>query len=317
MTNTPTPSLVNIPAQRRSRRRSQPQPPVPGDWSSWYLTDEDDMGQSFEQFDCIQVLLSSLEQLVKERQWADVVAGSDVFFGWVKSAPLVRISPDVFLMPWPQDRPRPSSIQTWRQGHNPPSVAIEIVSEDWRKDYEELPPKYEQLDAEELLIYDPEGASRASMPGIKPPRGARRYAIQRFARDEEGVWLRTHAGDGACWSSVLEVHLVIVDTAHGPRPRLSFDPRGCELVPTVAEHERLLKEAERERAEAADQRAEHERRLKEVERERAEHESRLKEADRERAEVAEQRSAALEAELAALRAALRARGPDPEDTSSE
>ena len=275
------------------------------------------MGQSFEQMDSVALLLSSLEHLIEQRQWADVVAGTDIFFAWIETKHLVRISPDVFLMPWRSDRPRPTSIQTWRRGHNPPSIASEIVSEDWRTDYEELPPKYEQLDVEELFIYDPEGAARASTPGIKPPRGARRYAIQRFARDEQGQWVRTHAGDGACWSSVLEVHLVIVDTEQGPRPRLSFDPSGCELVPTVAEHERCLKEAERERAEAADQRAE-------VERERAEHERRLKEAadqraevERERAEAAEQRSAALEAELAALRAALRARGPDPEDTSSE
>ncbi len=310
MTNTPTPSLVNIPAQRRSQRRSQLQPPVPGDWSSWYLTDEDDMGQSFEQMDCVALLLSSLEHLIEQRQWANVVAGTDIFFAWIETKHLVRISPDVFLMPWRSDRPRPTSVQTWKRGHNPPSVAIEIVSEDWRKDYEELPPKYEQLDVQELFIYDPEGAARASTPGIKPPRGARRYALQRFARDNEGVWLRTHAVDGACWSSVLEVHLVIVDTEQGPRPRLSFDPGGCELVPTVAEHERRLKEVERERAE-------HERRLKEVERERAEAADQRAEGERERAEAAEQRAASLEAELATLRAALLARDSPAKGNPSE
>ena len=317
MTNTPTPSLVNIPAQRRERRRSQPQPPVPGDWSSWYLTDEDDMGQSFDQMDSVVLLLSSLEHLIEQRQWANVVAGTDIFFAWIETKHLVRISPDVFLMPWPQGQPRPASIQTWRPGHCPPSVAIEIVSEDWRKDYEQLPPKYEQLDVEELFIYDPEGARRASLPGSKPPQGARRYAIQRFARDEEGAWFGTHAGDGACWSSVLGVYLVIVDTEHGPRPRLSFDPRGRELVPTVAEHECLLKEAAAQRAEAEHQRAEHERQLKEAERQRAEAERQRAEAERQRAEAAERRSATLEAELAALRAALRARDPHPDDNLAE
>ena len=79
-------------------------------------------------------------------------------------------------MSWPQDQPRPSSIQTWRPGHSPPSVAIEIVSEDWRKDYEELPPKCEQLDVEELFIYDIEGA--------------RRSAAERRSPDRRRVWRR-------------------------------------------------------------------------------------------------------------------------------
>ena len=261
------------------------------------------MGQSFEQMDCIGLLLSSLEHLVERRQWRDSVAGTDIFFAWLETEAQVRISPDVFLMPWPEGQPRPASIQTWRPGHNPPSVAIELVSEDWRKDYEQLPPKYEQLDVQELLIYDPEGARRASLPGIKPPRGARRYAIQRFARDEEGAWVRTHAGDGACWSSVLEVHLVIVDNEQGPRPRLAFDRASLDLVPTVEE--------------AADQRAEREKRLKEAEHQRAEAQHQRAEAEQQRAEAAERRAAALEAELAALRAALLARDIQPEDNSSE
>ncbi len=268
------------------------------------------MGQSFDQMDSVVLLLSSLEHLIEQRQWTNVVAGTDIFFAWIETKHLVRISPDVFLMPWRSERPRPTSIQTWKRGHNPPSVAIEIVSEDWRKDYEQLPPKYEQLDVEELFIYDIEGARRSMLPGSKPARGATRYTFQRYARDDEGQWVRTYTGDGACWSSVLEVHLVTVDTEQGPRPRLSFDPSGCELVPTVAEHERRLKEAERERAEAADQRAE-------VDRERAKAADQRAEAAAQRAEAEGLRAASLEAELASLKAALLARDLPPEDSPSE
>ena len=80
---------------------------LPIDWSSWYLTDEEDMGQAPEQDQICNILRSSLQRLAEERGWTRILAGVDHFFGWVKHEPLVRVSPDVFLLDDPPDVPPP------------------------------------------------------------------------------------------------------------------------------------------------------------------------------------------------------------------
>lgn len=78
------------------------------DWSSWYLTDGEDLGQSGEQRANIKAFDSSLDVLAAERGWSGVHIGSDQFFAWRRDEPLVRVSPDVYLLDDPPERPFPA-----------------------------------------------------------------------------------------------------------------------------------------------------------------------------------------------------------------
>ena len=198
---------------------------VPVDWSAWHLTDEDDMGESPEQGEIIRVLLPTLEQLARERGWAEAYVGADNFFAWVEEAPLVRVSPDVYLLRRQPPRPLPRSFQTWLEGHHAPALAFEIVSEDWRKDYEEGPQKYALLGVEELVIFDPHAEKR---PATRTP-----LQVYRWTADEHFV--PVHQGPGPARCAVLGAWLVAADAPEGPRLRIARDAAGEDLVPTPEE----------------------------------------------------------------------------------
>src|SRR5512145_2030031 len=153
------------------------------DWSSWYLRDEDDVGQSPEQDHIIRLFADVLRELVLLRGMTNVLVGVDAFFSWLETEPLVRVSPDVYLLDDPPSPPWPRSWQVWQSKPgaariHPPRFALEVVSpESWRKDYDDNPPKYALLGAGELLIYDPEVAQDAT-PAPDPDPGPSRWPLQ-------------------------------------------------------------------------------------------------------------------------------------------
>ncbi|MBI4618152.1 MAG: Uma2 family endonuclease, partial [Planctomycetes bacterium] len=178
--------------------------------------------------------------------------GGDAFFAWNPDEPLVRVSPDVYLLREPVPRPLPHSWQTWLSGHCPPEVAFEIVSDDWKKDYELGPAKYALLGVGELLIFDP-GVVQGTATGEE------RFALQLYRRTEDGLFVLRYAGDGPVHSRVLECHVVALQTPGGPRLRLAADPEGRELQPSVAEAREAAKrdrEAAIREREAAERKAE-------------------------------------------------------------
>ncbi|MBI4815963.1 MAG: Uma2 family endonuclease, partial [Deltaproteobacteria bacterium] len=256
------------------------------DWSQWYLTDEEDMGQSPEQFMTIQRLVSAARALGRERGWSHdrLLIGADCYFGWVEREPLVRVSPDVFLLDDPPPRPYPKSFQTWRAGHRPPRFAVEVVSEKWTKDYDDAPDKYAQLGTRELVIFDAETSPKAN---------PRRERLQVFRRDEVGALARVYAGPGPAWSEELQIWLVADQVDGAWELALARDAEGLELVPTESE----LAELEAQRAETEKQRAETEKQRAETEKQRAETEKQRAETEKQRAEV--------------MAAKLRALGIDP------
>jgi len=193
-----------------------PTPPE-GGWSVWHLTDEDDMGESIEQGIIIRLLLAALAELARERDWRRSLVASDNFFAWVEADPRVRVSPDVYLLDDPPTS-YPGSWQTWRPGHPPPRFAVEVVSEEWQKDYRHAPPKYDQLGARELVIFDPDAVTR--------PR-SHRVPLQVFRRDPAGLWAPVASGAGPVHCAELDAWLVIVP---GPRLRISRDAAGLDLV---------------------------------------------------------------------------------------
>ncbi|HEX2570966.1 MAG TPA: Uma2 family endonuclease [Polyangia bacterium] len=220
----------------------------PVDWSSWYLTEEEDMGESSEQGEIIRLLLSCLSEWAREQGWSRRYCGSNQFFAWIEREPLVRVSPDVYVIDDPPEPPLPRMWQTWLPGHRPPRFAVEVVSEDWKKDYEENPLKYAQLGVRELVIFDPEALSLKS-PG-------ERVAMQLYRRGEDGAFVRTHAGAGPVYSEELGAYLVVRKEGAVARLRLARDPGGAALVPTVDEARQREAEARQREAEARQREAE-------------------------------------------------------------
>ena len=130
----------------------------PGDeiaWEDWYLTEEEDMSESPDHWTIRSVFTDILTVHVKQRRWTKVFPGSNAFFAWRQDQPLVRVSPDAYLLAEKPSRPYPKMWETWR-GHAPPRFALEVVSSDRIKEYEVNPEKYAALGAEELVVYDPD-----------------------------------------------------------------------------------------------------------------------------------------------------------------
>jgi Uma2 family endonuclease len=200
----------------------------PVDWSAWYLTDEDDMGEGCEQGEIIRTAISSIAQLALERGWARFYVGADAFFAWVPTEPLVRVSPDLYIVDDPPPPPLPKSWQTWLAGRRPPRWAAEIVSGDWKKDYEEVPFKYAQLGVRELVIFDPESA-------LAGERREPRVPFQIYRRDADGAFVRIYQGDGPVRSSELGAYLVARREGGAVRLRIARDAEGHDVVPTAEE----------------------------------------------------------------------------------
>lgn len=242
---------------------------APIDWSAWYLTDEDDMSEGIEQGVILRGALSSLITLAEERAWANTFVGHDNFFAWVEEEPLVRVSPDVYLLDDPPPKPWPKMWQTWLPGHKAPRWALEIVSEDWKKDYELNPPKYAQLGTRELVLFDPDAAAKPD--ARKGIRGARnvRVPLQIYRRGADGALVLVYRGNGPAFSEEIGASLVVQKEEGMALLRIARDAAGSDIVPTVEE-----------RAKAA--------------------ETSIKVAE-ERAKKAEERIQALEAELARAR----------------
>jgi len=231
-----------------------PQPDEIGatvDWSRWYLTDEEDMGEGGEQEQIIWMLKQVLTQLSRERGWQDVHIGADQFFAWVEHEPLVRVSPDVYVLDHPPPRPLPPSWQTWLPGHWPPRLAFEIVSgETWRKDYHDSPEKYAQLGTRELVVFDPEAAAGRNT-------SAERVALQVFRREADSGFARVYRGAGPARSDELEAWLVVLREGEAAILGVSRDAEGRDLVPTLEqarERAELAREQERAAREQAERR---------------------------------------------------------------
>lgn len=234
MTHMPSP--LGAPSPRRPRlpralslvREPSPEEVgAPIDWSAWYLTDEDDVGQSPEQDHVVATVGSALEERWRELGRTEWI-GRDAFFAWVKDHPLVRVSPDVYTLAVRPPQPLPRSFQTWLPGHTPPVFALEVVSDEWKKDYDDGPQKYALLGAKELVIFDADAARGRT-------RG-KRVALQVFRREEDGSFVQVYRGAGPVFAETIETWLVVRATDDPAwMLRLARDPLGTDPVPTSSE----------------------------------------------------------------------------------
>ncbi|MBK8256766.1 MAG: Uma2 family endonuclease [Polyangiaceae bacterium] len=153
---------------------------------------------------------------------------------WVPGEHLVRVSPDAYLLDDPPPAPRPKSWQTWLPGHKPRRWALEVVSEEWKNDYEEKPAKYAQLGALELVIFDPEAAMAG---GGKSPN---RVPLQIYRRGADGAFVRVYWGDGPAYCQQLDAWVLSKPEGKAARLRIALDAAGTDIVPTAQERAREL-----------------------------------------------------------------------------
>jgi hypothetical protein len=237
----------------------------------------DNVGESGLQNFILRNLIALLEDYFKTNG-RPVLVGGDQFFYYKQYDNRSVVAPDVYLI---DDEVTPQrkvlSWKVWERGGKVPTLALEIVSSDFRKDYRrEIVDRYQQLGVRELIRYDPE-----------PDRDTR-FPLSHWIRDPAGLLVPQPTPPDRVRSACFDFWFV-------PQPdqslTLATGPNGSIPWSTAAERETA---AAREAEKAAREAAEAERTARQAEKAARE----AAEAAREAAEAEVQR---LRAELARLR----------------
>ncbi|MDO9022148.1 MAG: Uma2 family endonuclease [Deltaproteobacteria bacterium] len=185
---------------------------------------EDNVGEHEVQRYIAELLRPLLARWLAE-QGRVAHVGADQFFYWVEGDTGTRRAPDVYVIDGvAQDIPEVGSWKVW-EGHAP-SFALEVVSLDWKKDYDEAPPDYEKMGVRELVVFDPWATSRS--------RKRLRWQVFRRVRGRGFVRV-TASNDDRVESRVLGAWLVAVTERGHTRVRLAEDETDEALVPTDGE----------------------------------------------------------------------------------
>lgn len=205
MTMTDSPQLVAIHYSMRSVADAWALPEVP-------------VPESHAHDLLVRYLTALLEAWVR-RTSLDAVVTCNLALRWSEGKPSVGIDPDVMLVtPAPPDPVHLSSLCTWKPGHVPPRLAIEVVSKNHPyKDYRELHERYAASGVGELWVLDPELHGPTALGGPVP--------IQQWMRRENG-FQRMHFGDGPIYSESVDAWLWadpirLTEDAGGTRPWLT------------------------------------------------------------------------------------------------
>ncbi len=219
------------------------------------------MGEEMLQRWIMELLRPLLQRCLNSRR-SQAFVGADQFIYWRQYDSHARVAPDIYVIPGLDPRTRVRAWKLWVD-QIVPSFALEIVSQDWEKDYCEAPKRYDELGVPELMIFDPSYNEHDD--------GARWQVFRRIGR--RGL-VRVEATQGdRVRSKALGCWLRSIGDGRDTRLRIGIGSGGDDLVPTAEEEERAAKEAERS----------------------------AKEQERAAKEAALERVASLEAELKALR----------------
>jgi Uma2 family endonuclease len=198
----------------------------------------DDMGESGLQHFVVHPLLSLLKEFFAARGRPALVAGNQ-FFYYKRGDPRACVAPDAYVIDdCSVSIADVGSWKLWERDGKVPTLAIEVVSEAFKKDYaERMVERYEQLGVRELVRYDPEYALR----------GVRRL-LSHFVRDERGrLVAQEHPRD--------RVRLQAYDVWLVQQPdrslRIGLGPMGTTLWPTLAERAGMAAAEAAARAEEA------------------------------------------------------------------
>ncbi|MBK6518835.1 MAG: Uma2 family endonuclease [Polyangiaceae bacterium] len=220
---------------------------VPASREGWELSEEP-VPES-QPHDLVIDLLKAILLAWAAREGRALQVARNLAVRWDEARPRVGVDPDLCVLePRTPEGDELTSLCTWRAGHAPPRLAVEVVSGGApRKDYVSAPDKYAASGTEELWVFDP--------ALVGPPAQGGPFRLQIWRRTDEDNFVRVYAGEGPARSGVLDAYALVVD--EGRRLRVSSDPSGAQLWLTGEERERA--EKERERAEKERERAEKER----------------------------------------------------------
>jgi hypothetical protein len=202
-----------------------------------FYPSEDDLAESLLHLD-IRTLLRAIAKIWLAERGEQALTLSDQFVYWVEGDPKQTLAPDLLVIPGEAPTRSVTSWKTWEEEHEP-TFAVEIVSEDIDKDYDDGPPSYDALGVRELVIYDP----------LVPAKGTTRRARWQVYRRVGGAWSKVVETNAASVESrELGCWLCEVIVNGQKRVRLATDPQGTGLVPTEAEAARAEADAAKLRA---------------------------------------------------------------------
>jgi hypothetical protein len=212
--------------------------------------EEERVGESMLQRWIAELLRPLLEWWLNVRRRRTAFVGADQFIYWRQHDSSARVAPDLYVLPGVDPR---TAVRTWKLWVDRviPSFAMEIVSEEWQKDYIDAPVRYDMVGVPELVIFDPHSDSHED--GVRW-QIYRRVGKRGLVRVEATNADRVRSKSLGCW-------LRAVGEGRDLRVRIADGPKGEALVPTAEEREqveraarqveRIAKEAERTAKEAA------------------------------------------------------------------
>lgn len=193
----------------------------------------DEMGESTLHLLIRHLLLAQVRRWMTMEGKPDFV-GSDQFFYWKQHHPNVCVAPDLYILPGVGPSPDIGCWKLWEAGRAP-TLAVEIVSRDYEKDYVLSPRRYEDLGVRELVIFDPDHHDSTD-----------RVRFQVFRRLKGRGLTRVENTNGdRVRSRVLGCFLRVVGEGAEQRVRVATGPTGDDLLPTDDER---IAQADVERA---------------------------------------------------------------------
>ncbi len=196
----------------------------------------DNMGESVLQID-VNSLLRGLLQDYFAATGRRCFVGSNQFAYYERGNPRACVSPDVYVIDDEDASQRElRSWKLWEHGGKAPTLALEVVSDEYRKDYaDELVARYQALGVRELIRYDPE------------PRGRTRRTLSHFVREATGKLVERLCSAERVYCSSYDLWLV---QQADLSLRIGLGPEGAALWPTQAEARAREAEARAREAEA-------------------------------------------------------------------
>jgi hypothetical protein len=199
--------------------------------------EEDEVGEHEIQTYILELLRPLLERYFRERG-VHAHVGSDQYLYWTRHDPRACMAPDVYVLPGVDQDIAIDVWKVWERGGIVPSLVVEIVGSDPRKDYEESPRRCAELGVDELVVFDPFFS-------------AERARFRVYRRRGDAFVLALSTDDDRVWSVVLDAFLRVVGEGAALRMRVAVGDAGDELFPSGEEAERAEKDGERVAKEAA------------------------------------------------------------------
>jgi Uma2 family endonuclease len=200
---------------------------------------EGDVGEDSLQTFITELLRPLIEGLLASRK-VKAFVGADQYIYWKQYEPTKCVAPDVYVLPGVTPEARVRTWKVWQKGIVP-SFALEVVSDDASKDVEESPRRYDALGVPEVIVFDPDWATR--------PDGVRFRVLRRVRA--RGLVVVEATNTDRVRSSALDCWIRAVDEGPSTRLRIGLGPKGDELFPTEAEAARAAAETARAAAETA------------------------------------------------------------------